>query len=98
MSEGEFTKRIDQNIRYMNATGSYGEGKEAAINYFFKLVAEATQEWRETDNYDKAKDELGKIMEQGRSPTRDETIRILQYKLRRKNAWAHRWLGGDRTE
>ena len=99
MSEGEFKKRIRAKAKekYHSDIGEYNDVMMAKED-FVAIVAEAQQEWRDTDNYDKAHDELGNILEFGHQPTRDETIRILQYYLRRKNAWAHRWLGGEKAE
>jgi len=42
---GEFKKQIERNIRYMNATGKYGKGKEHAIKYFYELIEEAKKEF-----------------------------------------------------
>ena len=106
MSEGEFKKRIGIRVSQLFDTLKEHENaiKDGLITIEMHreilnfIVVEAQQEWRDTDNYDKAKDELGNIVAFGHKLTHDEAIRLLQYQLRRKNAWAHRWLGGEKAE
>ena len=102
MSEGEFTIRMREEAEQIGNLYKFWPNRERnhtqAVEKLLAIIAEATEEWRDTDNYDKAHDELGNIVAFGHQPTRDETIRILQYYLRRKNAWAHRWLGGEKAE
>jgi len=90
--KGQFEKQIAE-MSWEDE--DYVEGRLVSVVRMKEMVDEARKEFVETDSYDEEKDELHKIVDRGRKPTRDETILILQYFLRKKNEWFEKWFGSE---